>query len=137
MQFMYVISNFFKRQRTYIADVSFIQDQQGNHRSGSEIRASNTCPATKPGLSANTAPQARRNTTSPICLPRPTCDLGCYHQGTMDLRASPSAAEGELGLEDFEGRSWRGLHRQALMTMLAFAFLQHRRLKKARWGKKN
>jgi len=43
----------------------------------------------------------------------------------------------ELGLDHFEGRSWRGLHRHALMTMLAFAFLQHRRLKKARWGKKN
>ena len=43
----------------------------------------------------------------------------------------------ELGLDHFEGRSWQGLHRHALMTMLAFAFLQHRRLKKPRWGKKN
>jgi len=43
----------------------------------------------------------------------------------------------ELGLDHFEGRSWPGLHRHTLMTMLAFAFLQHRRLKKARWGKKN
>ena len=43
----------------------------------------------------------------------------------------------ELGLDHFEGRSWQGLHRHALMTMLAFAFLQHRRLKSARRGKKN
>src|SRR5262247_2082291 len=43
----------------------------------------------------------------------------------------------ELGLDHFEGRSWQGLHRHALMTMLAFAFLQHSRLNKARWGKKN
>ena len=43
----------------------------------------------------------------------------------------------ELGLDHFEGRSWQGLHRHALMTMLAFAFLQHSCLKKARWGKKN
>ena len=43
----------------------------------------------------------------------------------------------ELGLDHFEGRSWQGLHRHALMTMLALAFLQYRRLKKARWGKKN
>jgi SRSO17 transposase len=43
----------------------------------------------------------------------------------------------ELGLDHFEGRSWQGLHRHALMTMLAFAFLQHRRLKKVRRGKKN
>jgi SRSO17 transposase len=43
----------------------------------------------------------------------------------------------ELGLDHFEGRSWRGFHRHALMTMIAFAFLQHRRLKKVRRKKKN
>jgi SRSO17 transposase len=42
----------------------------------------------------------------------------------------------ELGLDHFEGRSWHGLHRHALMTMIAFAFLQHRRLQ-AGGGKKN
>lgn len=34
----------------------------------------------------------------------------------------------ELGLDHFEGRSWTGLHRHALMTMMAYAFLQSRRL---------
>jgi len=34
----------------------------------------------------------------------------------------------ELGLDHFEGRTWRGLHRHALMTMICFAFLQHERL---------
>jgi SRSO17 transposase len=43
----------------------------------------------------------------------------------------------ELGLDHFEGRSWQGLHRHALMTMIAYAFLQHRRLSIARRGKKN
>jgi SRSO17 transposase len=43
----------------------------------------------------------------------------------------------ELGLDHFEGRSWQGLHRHALMTMIAYAFLQHRRLTKAGRGKKN
>jgi SRSO17 transposase len=43
----------------------------------------------------------------------------------------------ELGLDHFEGRSWQGLHRHALMTMIAYAFLQYRRLAKARRGKKN
>ncbi len=38
----------------------------------------------------------------------------------------------ELGLDHFEGRSWPGLHRHALMTMIAYAFLQNRRLAKAR-----
>ena len=43
----------------------------------------------------------------------------------------------ELGLDHFEGRSWQGLHRHALMTMIAYAFLQNRRLSTARRGKKN
>ena len=45
------------------------------HRSGSGIRASNIYRAMKPGLSANTAAQAKRNTISPICLLRPICAL--------------------------------------------------------------
>ena len=43
----------------------------------------------------------------------------------------------ELGLDHFEGRSWQGLHRHALMTMIAYAFLQHRRLAQAGRKKKN
>jgi len=35
----------------------------------------------------------------------------------------------ELGLDHFEGRSWTGLHRHALMAMIAFCFLQHLRLR--------
>jgi SRSO17 transposase len=34
----------------------------------------------------------------------------------------------ELGLGHFEGRSWTGLHRHALMTIIAYAYLQHLRL---------
>jgi SRSO17 transposase len=43
----------------------------------------------------------------------------------------------EFGLDRFEGRSWQGLHRHALMTMIACAFLQYRRLKTAKRKKKN
>lgn len=43
----------------------------------------------------------------------------------------------ELGLDHFEGRSWKGLHRHALLSMIAFAFLQSLRLNQARGGKKN
>ena len=34
----------------------------------------------------------------------------------------------DLGLDHFEGRSWTGLHRHALMTCVACAYLQHLRL---------
>ncbi len=37
----------------------------------------------------------------------------------------------ELGLGAFEGRSWTGLHRHALMSCIAFAYLQHLRLRTA------
>jgi SRSO17 transposase len=43
----------------------------------------------------------------------------------------------ELGLDHFEGRSWSGLHRHALMTMIAYAFLQSRRIADAAREKKN
>jgi SRSO17 transposase len=43
----------------------------------------------------------------------------------------------ELGLDHFEGRSWAGLHRHALMTMIAYAFLQSHRLNQAKREKKN
>ena len=42
----------------------------------------------------------------------------------------------ELGLDHFEGRSWHGLHRHALMTMIAYAYLQTRRLAEASGGKR-
>jgi hypothetical protein len=41
-----------------------------------------------------------------------------HHQGTMDLQAHQQLKE-KLGLDHFEGRSWQGLHRHALMTMIA------------------
>ena len=44
----------------------------------------------------------------------------------------------ELGLDHYEGRSWLGLHHHALLTMMAFTYLQHRRLAShLQAGKKN
>jgi len=39
-----------------------------------------------------------------------------------------TGTKGKLKPDHFEGRSWQGLHRHALRTMIAYAFLQHRRL---------
>ena len=49
-------------------------------------------------------------------------------------QAHPQLKE-ELGLDHFEGQSWVGLHRHALM--IAYAFLQSRRLKAAGRKKKS
>jgi SRSO17 transposase len=43
----------------------------------------------------------------------------------------------ELGLDHFEGRSWTGLHHHALMVLIAFAFLQHLRLRQSGQRGKN
>jgi FOG: Transposase len=48
-----------------------------------------------------------------------------------------SSSRRSLASTTFEGRSWTGLHRHALMTMIAYAFLQSRRLKAAGRKKKN
>jgi SRSO17 transposase len=37
----------------------------------------------------------------------------------------------ELGLDHYEDRPWLGLHHHALLTLIAFAYLQHRRLQSA------
>lgn len=42
----------------------------------------------------------------------------------------------ELGPDHYEGRSWRGLHHHALLSMIAFAFLQHWRLTHPARGEK-
>jgi SRSO17 transposase len=42
----------------------------------------------------------------------------------------------ELGLDHFEGRSWRGVHRHALLTLIAYLFLQQLRLRAAKREKK-
>ncbi len=67
---------------------------------------------------------------------RQTSDAGCDNHGAPRLRASSSELNKGLDLDRFEGRSWPGLHRHALMTMVAYAFLQHRRLAAAAGGGK-
>jgi SRSO17 transposase len=40
----------------------------------------------------------------------------------------------ELGLDHFEGRSWRGWHHHAVLVLMAYAFLQHLRRRRKKKG---
>jgi hypothetical protein len=57
--------------------------------------------------------------------------LAATIKARWDCEQAHQQLKEELGLDHFEGRSWTGLHRHALMTMIAYAFLQHRRLAQA------
>jgi hypothetical protein len=63
----------------------------------------------------------RRRPAAPAETDRWLCHRWVCEQMHQQLKA-------ELGLDHFEGRSWRGLHHHALLCQLAFAFLQHLRL---------
>jgi SRSO17 transposase len=65
---------------------------------------------------SNLPPEASLETLAALSKARWICEQ--MHQQMKD----------ELGLDHFEGRSWRGLHHHTLLCQLAFAFLQHLRL---------
>jgi SRSO17 transposase len=65
---------------------------------------------------SNLPPDATLETLAALIKARWVCEQA--HQQLKD----------ELGLDHFEGRSWRGLHHHALLCLLAFAFPQHLRL---------
>ncbi len=71
---------------------------------------------------------ASASTISQTCRPSHPQAAGSNDQGALDLRAGPPADEGGTRPRSLRGRSWTGLHRHALMTMMAYAFLQSRRL---------
>ena len=74
-------------------------------RSASRTRASNICPATKPGLLANSAHQERKNTTSPTCPP------------TTNLRTLAAADQGVTALQSEYSLWWREPEREILPTL--------------------
>jgi len=73
---------------------------------------------------SNLPPDAKLNQLASLIKARWVCEQA--HQQLKE----------ELGLDHFEGRSWRGLHRHALLTLIAYLFLQHLRLRAATGGKK-
>ena len=98
----------------------------------SMTRACSTCQAKRPGWSASVAPRASANTISPTCLPSASLKtLAAAIKARWVCEQAHQQLKEELGLDHFEGRSWHGLHRHALMTMIAYAYLQARRLAQA------
>jgi SRSO17 transposase len=104
-----------------------IRDMGAQHMPGEEVwligerRANGECKYYLSNLPANTSTKTLASTIKARWI----CEQA--HQQLKE----------ELGLDHFEGRSWVGLHRHALMTMIAYAFLQSRRLNQARGGKKS
>ena len=108
-----------------------------DRRSGSGTRVSNICLGRRFGSSANTGMSGEKKYY--LANLRARTDLRTL-AATIKARwiceQAHQQLKEELGLDHFEGRSWQGLHRHALMTMIAYAFLQYRRLKTSRAGKK-
>ena len=80
---------------------------------------------------------AQKKTTSRFCQPTQISRCSLPIKATWACEQTHQQLKEELGLDHFEGRSWTGLHRHALMTMIAYAFLQSRRLKAAGRKKKS
>jgi hypothetical protein len=104
------------------------------HHSESGARASNICQGRRPDYRRT---QVIGQYISPTCRQRRTCAPWRPPSRRDGFASGSPQLKGELGLDHFEGRSWQGLHRHALMTMIAYVFLQHRRLATARREKKN
>ena len=107
-----------------------------DHRSGSGTRVSSICPARRLGSSANTASGEKKYYLANLPAKADLRTLAATIKARWICEQAHQQLKEELGLDHFEGRSWQGLHRHALMTMIAYAFLQYRRLKTARREKK-
>ena len=93
------------------------------------IKVSSVCLVMKCGSWASDDRAESRSTTSRICpLTFPLKTLAAAVKARWICEQAHQQLKEELGLDHFEGRSWAGLHRHALMTMIAYAFLQSRRL---------
>ena len=100
----------------------------GGRRAGRRRRAA-PARARRRGWSASTAPRGERKYyLSNLPADAPLEALAALIKARWVCEQLHQQLKDELGLDHFEGRSWRGLHHHALLCLLAFAFLQHLRL---------
>lgn len=97
------------------------EDSLGRHVPGNEVWlvGERRRDGTQKYYLSNLPPETRRVDLARVIKARWACE-----QGHEQLNQ-------EVGLSHFEGRSWLGLHHHALLAMLAFAFLQFTRLRRA------
>src|SRR4051812_16914604 len=96
-------------------------------------------PRARGGLARRRASEDGRAEVLPSNLPATTTlkTLAAAIKARWLCEQAHQQLKEELGLDHFEGRSWSGLHRHALMSMVAFLYLQHRRIRAAKRGKKD
>ena len=94
------------------------------------VAARRPAPARRGGVAGRRAPGHRRAQVLPLepAGRRPLEALAALIKARWVCEQLHQQLKDELGLDHFEGRSWRGLHHHALLCLLAFAFLQHLRL---------
>ncbi|MGY3361859.1 SRSO17 transposase [Bradyrhizobium sp. GM0.4] len=79
--------------------------------------------ATKPGSLASNAPRERKKYyLANLAAATDLRTLAATIKAWWICEQAHQQLKEELGLDHFEGRSWQGLHRHALMTMIAYAF---------------
>ena len=90
------------------------------------------------GRMAGRAPTSRRSTSSAICRRATSLKrLVATAKSRWWVEHSYRELKDELGLDHFEGRSWRGWNHHVVLVLMAYAFLQdvrRRRPKKVAAG---
>jgi Transposase DDE domain len=107
------------------------------HRSGSGTRVSNICQGRAWLIGEHRMSGEKKYYLANLPAKTDLRTLAATIKARWICEQAHQQMKEELGLDHFEGRSWQGLHRHALMTMLAYAFLQHRRLAATARKKKN
>lgn len=80
-----------------------------------------------PGEEVRGVGESRASGERKSCLPNLPADtdlrtLASAIKARWSCRQAHQQMKEELGLDHFAGRSWTGLHRHALLTMMALAF---------------
>src|SRR5262249_10250555 len=108
---------------------------RGGRNSKLHALVSSISQGTRLGSSASIARPERRNTSYQLAGREELAQLGCNDQGAMDLRASPSTAEGGPRSRSLRGKVLAWPKSSCVDDLIAYALLQHLPPHK-KWGGK-